>query len=191
MQAAILDLNGALAAVQFASPGPLYTRGWDRLLQCMQPIVHAIARRDFGLSGEDSEDVFQMVCVKVFERLRQLQDPSRFRGWLRQLTRRVIVDFMRQRKDCLPLECLETGPEAQKTPGDRSWMERLSLRLDLEKALLRLPDKYRLPVVLHLVEGAPQEEVSQRLGRPRSTIATQIQRGLARLRRLLAPTTEP
>ena len=50
----------------------------------------------------------------------------------------------------------------------------------------RLPARYREPIQLHLVRGLPQEEVGRRLGRPRSTVATQVERGLIRLRRSLS-----
>jgi RNA polymerase sigma factor (sigma-70 family) len=64
------------------------------------------------------------------------------------------------------------------------------LRMELGRALSRLPDHYRQPIELYLLQGLPQDEVGRRLGRPRSTVATQIERGLNRLRRSL-PTRQP
>jgi len=187
-----LELKGAIAALR-ARRGPRCdSRAWDRLLPAIQPTIRAIARHDYRLSGADSDDVCQLVCLRVFQRVRQLREPAALLGWLRSLTRRVIVDYLRQRRETLSLESLRREPDSAADhhgPG-ASWLERLSFRLDLEKAIRNLPEKYRLPVWLHVVEGAPQEEVSQRLGRPRSTIATQVQRGLNRLRQALAPPLE-
>lgn len=161
---------------------------WSSLLTAVRPLVHTIARRDFRLSLDDVEDIHQLVCVKLYENLGQLREPAAFRQWLRCLTRRVIVDFLRQRKETSSLEYLEEsyGIEPTEATADLRWVDRATLRVEVERALMSLPEKYRSPVLMHLLEGEPQEEVSRRLGRPRSTVASQIHRGLARLRRSLA-----
>lgn len=161
---------------------------WSGLVTLVRPLVHTIARRDFRLSLDDVEDIHQLVCLKLYENLGQLREPAAFRQWLRCLTRRVIVDFLRQRKETASLDFLEEsfGLEPTESTADLRWVDRATLRVEVERALLSLPEKYRGPVLMHLLEGEPQEEVSRRLGRPRSTVASQIHRGLARLRRSLA-----
>ncbi len=161
---------------------------WSELLAAVRPLVQTIARRDFHLGLDDVEDIHQLVCVKLYENIGQLREPAAFRQWLRCLTRRVIVDFLRQRKDASSLDYLEEsfGLEPTEQTADLRWVEQATLRVEVQRALMSLPEKYRRPLLLHLLLGEPQEEVSRMLGRPRSTVASQIHRGLARLRRTLS-----
>lgn len=163
-------------------------QAWEQLLGEVRPLVHTIAGCDFGLGPEDREDVFQLVSLKLYENLRQLRESAAFRPWLRSLTRRVIVDFLRGRKDAVSLDQLqeECGLEPTEGTANLLWVDQATMRVEIERALETLPELYRLPVALHVLEGEPQEEVSRRLGRPRNTVASQIHRGLARLRRSLA-----
>lgn len=161
-------------------------RAWDRLLQLATPTIAAIARTDFGLHREDVEDVVQMVHMKLYERLEGLRDPVAFTSWLRQMTRHTIIDMLRQKRQMVSLDALteETGLELSSAADGRTEETgaAVALRLDVQQALASLPPLYREPVVYYLLQGRAQDEIGDLLGRPRSTVATQIQRGLKRLR---------
>jgi len=58
--------------------------------------------------------------------------------------------------------------------------------LILEEALSRLPDRYRLPLTLFFLEERSYREISEILGEPVNTVGTHINRGLARLRKVLS-----
>jgi RNA polymerase sigma factor (sigma-70 family) len=159
---------------------------WTHLLAAARGLALQVAERRYRLPPEDAEDLAQIVQIRVSERLRQLRQPAAFRPWVRRIIDHVALDMLRQRQPLLSLddpdervEVLFAHPESDE-PYDR-----VLLRADLERALARLPDHYQEPIRLHLLHGIPQEDIGEILGRPRSTIATQIERGLARLRRSL------
>ncbi len=92
--------------------------------------------------------------------------------------------MLRQRRPQLSLEELAApADETIAEPEQTDPYDLALLRVDLDRALSHLPALYREPIELHLIQGLPQDQVGQRLGRPRSTVATQIERGLTRLRR--------
>lgn len=161
---------------------------WRELFEEVRPLVRTVAGTDFRLSLDDQEDVFQLVCLKLYRSLHELKNPLAFRNWLRCVTRRAALDFLRQRRSMASLDVVEeeSGPVALESEP-LAWEDRTDLRVDLERALDRLPEKYRAPVRLYVLDGEEQEDVSRILGRPRSTVASQIHRGLARLRRSLTP----
>jgi RNA polymerase sigma-70 factor (ECF subfamily) len=161
-------------------------RAWGRLLSEIRALALEQGRWRYRLNREDTEDMAQVVQIRVAERLPQLRDRAAFSGWLRRLIHCAAIDALRARRPSLSLEELFAPgtphpyePEAEDETG------RILLRTDLDEALERLPDRYREPIRLHLLDGLPQDEVGRVLGRPRSTVASQIERGLRRLERSL------
>jgi RNA polymerase sigma-70 factor (ECF subfamily) len=166
---------------------------WNSLLEAVRQMAFDLGRWTYHLGMEDAEDVAQLAQLRVLERLPQLRRPAAFPLWVRRIVHHVVLDTLRQRRPLLSLDALddpdeilaaaraEFGPEAE-SGND---YDRVLLRMDLDQALSRLPDLYREPIQLHVLEGMPQDEVGRQLGRPRSTVATQIERGLHRLRRTL------
>lgn len=158
---------------------------WDRLLAEVRRLSLDLGRWKYRLSQEDAEDVAQIVQIRVSERLMQLRDPDAFGFWVRRLVQRAAIDCVRKRRPVVSLddESATELPAEDEGTGD---YERIILRADLDRALSRLPDRYREPIRLNVLEGIPQDEVGRILGRPRSTVASQIERGLHRLQRSLA-----
>jgi RNA polymerase sigma-70 factor (ECF subfamily) len=165
---------------------------WQRLLESVRRLALGRALWVYRLGPDDAEDLAQQVQIRVSERLLQLRRPEAFPVWISRLVHHVALDLLRQRRPLLSLDTLP-GPEMSLR---RAWLgdtgqegsdpyEQAVLRALLNDALDRLPPRYREPIRLHLLDGLPQEQVAALLDRPRSTIATQIERGLNRLRRLL------
>jgi RNA polymerase sigma-70 factor (ECF subfamily) len=160
---------------------------WDRLLTIVRRLALDLGRWKYRLVQEDAEDLAQVVQVRVAQRLPQLRDPGAFPGWVRQLTHHAAVDVLRRQRACLSLDEPLPAADTAAVIETEERYDQIVLRTDLDRALARLPAHYREPIELHLLEGMPQDEVGRLLGRPRSTVASQIERGLRRLQRTLAP----
>lgn len=57
---------------------------------------------------------------------------------------------------------------------------------ELHDALFRLNEKYRLPIVLHYVEGFSIKEISQILRLPQGTVKSRMMRGRQELKKFYA-----
>ena len=159
---------------------------WGRLLDAVRHMAMDLARRSYHMGTEDAEDLAQMVQIRVSERLTQLRQPEALPLWVRRVVHHAALDLLRQRRPQLSLEELAApADETIAEPEEVDPYDLALLRVDLDRALAHLPARYREPIELHLLQGLPQEQVGERLGRPRSTVATQIERGLTRLRRNL------
>ena len=55
----------------------------------------------------------------------------------------------------------------------------------LREALLALPEKYRLPILLYYLEGYPLRQVAQMLRIPENTVKTRLSRGRQQLKERL------
>jgi RNA polymerase sigma-70 factor (ECF subfamily) len=160
-----------------------------RVLEAVRELAVSLGRRTYRMGLEDAEDMAQVVQIRVLERLPQLRRPGAFPLWVRRLIHHAAIDMLRQRRWTLSLdapEALEAPEGLSVEPEAPDAYDQILLRMDLDRALSRLPDHYRQPIELHLLRGMPQDQVGRRLRRPRSTVATQIERGLKRMRPMIA-----
>ena len=122
----------------------------------------------------DSLDAVQEAVFRGWLKKDALKDPDRFEAWLTRILVNQCRDMLRRRRrDPLPLEV--------EVPREDTLCEDLQLRL----ALKRLPEKYRLPLVLHHLEGYPLEDVARPLGITRSLAMSRLHQARRALRKLL------
>jgi len=131
---------------------------------------------------EDAEDVVQEAFVKLYRQAPGLK-PGSLGGWLRQVVAHEAIDRLRQRRrrreDELPPADQQPAPSAVPAPG--------TARLDLERAVQRLPERARLVFLLHDVEGLAHAQVARMLGIQEGTSKSQLFRAREQLRGLLEP----
>jgi RNA polymerase sigma-70 factor (ECF subfamily) len=93
----------------------------------------------------------------------------------------IAVNCARERRrDGSRVEALDTEPSAP----DRE-MESAPARIDVERALARLPPGYREVVVLHELEGYTHEEIAELLGIEPGTSKSQLHHARRRLRAMI------
>jgi RNA polymerase sigma-70 factor, ECF subfamily len=147
------------------------------------PMVHGVLLS--RVSGAEVEDLMQDVFVAAMERIGQLRDDGAFGSWLAAIARNRATDFHRTRK---PMTELPEDLAAPSTDGGEA-------RGDAARvlALVRtLPEAYREPLVLRLVEGMTGPEIAERVGLTPESVRVNLHRGMTQLRaRLgLAPTPD-
>lgn len=160
-------------------------QAWDRLLATVRRLALDLGRWKYRLGREDTEDLAQVVQLRVAQRLPQLREAAAFYSWVRQLTHHAALDALRTRRPMLSLDEPLPTSEVEMELNTVELYDQIVLRADLDRALACLPAHYREPIKLHMLDGIPQDEVGRLLGRPRSTVASQIDRGLRRLQRTL------
>jgi RNA polymerase sigma factor (sigma-70 family) len=156
---------------------------------------HAIALRLTG-SPHDAEEVAQDALVRAYraiegwppERIRDL----RLRPWLATIVVNLVRNRARRRVPATtPLAPLvEAGiePAADAATDPAGIALRTAERERLGALLARLPERYRVPVVLRHVDDLSYAELAEVLGRPEGTLKAQVHRGLALLRAAAAET---
>lgn len=155
---------------------------WTRLLGLVRRLAFDLALWKYRFGRDDAEDLAQTVQLRVAQRLPQLRDRSAFQAWVRRLAHHAAVDLIRRRRPVVYLDDLSPEAAASGPLQALDRYETVEMRTDLDRALAGLPVRYREPIALHLLYGMAQEEIGRALGRPRSTVASQIERGLRRLK---------
>jgi len=143
----------------------------------------AVYRYAFRLTGsvQDAEDLTQEVFLIAQEKLGQLRKIEAFQNWLFAILRNC---FLKQSSHKQPIPATDAAMELEsfalvhrvRFDGDESdW---------LQGALNRLPDEYRLVVVMYYFEQHSYREIARQLKIPLGTVMSRLSRGRAYLRRL-------
>lgn len=123
----------------------------------------------------DCEDAVQEAIMKAWEKRNTLREERYFKTWLTRILINESYRLARRRPDCLPLESCEHLETPQGEPVDTS----------LREAVLALPEKLRLPVVLCYVEGYSVQEAGRLLRIPAGTVKSRLSRARSVLRETL------
>lgn len=165
-------------------------------MRAYQDMVFSTAAR---IAGNDShaEDIAQEVFLKAYQHFDQLRGSATAGGWLKTVATNLTLNHVtRYRKRWRFFSELRHEDEDDYEPGARQSAFAIpdSLLADLdaahrheaiEKALQRLPDHHRVPLVLYHFEEMPYEEIAQRLHISMAKLKTDIFRARAALARLL------
>jgi RNA polymerase sigma-70 factor (ECF subfamily) len=158
-----------------------------------QDMVFATAVRLLGRES-DAEDVAQTVFMRAFERFAEIGESPTAAGWLKTVTTNLCLNHLSryrerwrffsemERDDSLPR--LEARI-ARLASGDEE-AERMERQDRLERALRRLPDHQRVPLVLFHFEELNYQDIADTLGISLSKVKTDIHRGREALKKELA-----
>ena len=96
----------------------------------------------------------------------------------------LCLDFVRSRQTRMKLVTDTLSDDAGLEPA--APRDTPVARLDLERAVQRLPDGYRAAFVLHDVEGLDHKQVAEMLGISEGTSRSQVFKARMKLRELLS-----
>ena len=154
---------------------------FETLYRSHAPTVHALCRRMIG-SDAEARDLVQDVFVRAWQRLPTFRGQSALSTWMHRLAVNVVLEHMRSTKrdvnrflddadhDALPARA--ASPDA---------------RVDIDRAVSKLPAGARIVFVLHDVHGYSHDEIAQMTGIAAGTARAQLFRARRALMRLLEP----
>jgi RNA polymerase sigma factor (sigma-70 family) len=146
------------------------------------PMVLGLCRRILQ-NDADAEDAFQATCLVLSRKAASLRPQESLGGWLHRVAYRIAqkarIDAARRRKhEGRAAATPVADPLAQITLHEAHEV--------LDRELTRLPDKFRVPLVLCYLEGLTRDEAAHQLGWPPSTLKSRLEQARERLRTRLA-----
>jgi RNA polymerase sigma-70 factor, ECF subfamily len=148
--------------------------------------VHTICRRLAG-NDADADDACQEALLAIVRGLARFDSRSSFSTWSYRVASNACLDEMRRRNRRPAL--LPSMPER---PGSGPGIETtVTDRVTLADALPRLPEEFRVPVVLRDVAGLDYAEIAETLGIPPGTVRSRIARGRRQLSDLVGNQVPP
>ncbi len=166
-------------------------RCFEKLVVRHQDRVLRLLYRMLG-SHEEAQDVAQETFLNLHRNGRRFRRQSRFSTFVYRvaanaaLNRRRTLGRDRNRVQRLAARGAEREHlgQAPRSPDECLSKDQLGRRV--HEALLTLPERLRLPLVLFDLEGLPYAEISDVLGVPEGTVKSRIHRARRALRDELA-----
>ena len=148
-----------------------------------RPLVRGVLLARLGPA--DADDVVQEVFMLAERKLTSLRDPQAVGAWLCTIARSKAIDWLRARKR----ERIDTGgghnddgdlvdnvSASSPEPSDVIEAKRVL------RAIQELPEAYREPLVLRLVEGMTGAEIAAHTGLTEGSVRVNLYRGMALLK---------
>ena len=143
-------------------------------VECNRDMVFRVAYT-YLRDAADADDVTQDVFYKLLTSEKSFETDAYLRNWLV----RVTVNECRSlfRRPWRRVEDIEAYASQLQMPSEG--------HVRVFTAVMRLPERYRVPLVLHYYGGFSTEEVAKLLRVPGATVRTRLARGRGRLRAML------
>jgi RNA polymerase sigma-70 factor (ECF subfamily) len=145
-------------------------------------MVHGVLLAKIPVGEVD--DLVQDVFVLALRRLSTLREIASFGAWLAAIARNLARDYHRRAapEDQLTADLSENETEHPTTNGDHEGAAAAIL-----DAIRSLPEAYREPLILRLVEGMTGPEIATRTGLTPGSVRVNLHRGMQQLRSRLSP----
>lgn len=154
------------------------------LLERHGPMILAVCRRVLH-NPADADDAFQATFLVLVRRAAAVGWHESLGGWLHAVAQRVARK-VRARVTRTAAPAPRADPPEAVTADPPAAAAHRELRAVLDEELARLPEKYRLPLVLCYLEGWTNEEAAAQLGWTKGTVSGRLARARDLLRGRLA-----
>src|SRR5262245_21032372 len=154
---------------------------FEALVRRHGPMVLGVCRRVLR-HGADAEDAFQARFLVLVRKAASVYPRGRVGNWLYGVAYHTALKAraMDRKRRIKEKQAAQAPPPG--APED-DWQQLHEL---LDQELSRLPDRYRVPIVLCDLEGRPIKEAARQLGWPQGTVASRLSRGRSLLARRMA-----
>jgi RNA polymerase sigma factor (sigma-70 family) len=145
--------------------------GFEALVRRHGPMVLGVCRRVLH-QEQDAEDAFQATFLVLARKAASVGRPERLGNWLYGVAYRTALDARAAAARRRARERQVSPMPEPETTGDADvWRD---LRPLLDRELSRLPEKYRVAVVLCDLQGGTRRDVAEQLGVPEGTLSGRL-----------------
>lgn len=170
-------------------------KSYDCLVRRYQRQVYNLVYRMVA-SADDAGDLVQETFIRAYGALESFRQDASFLTWLYKIASNLSIDLMRSRraKGALSLDTeLEEGREPasdDRQTSPETAVVRGAVSGAVQKAVMNLPAKYRIVVVMRHLQGMSIEEIAGQLEMPSGTVKTHLFRAREMLRDRLSDVLE-
>ena len=134
--------------------------------------------------SEFVDDISQDVFISVYKKLNEFRFESKFTTWLYRITVNKCRDYLRKkrvRSIFVPIK------DTDREPSTRFRAESIDIPQLVRKAIEKLPDKLKIPLIKRDIDGLSYKEIADALDCEVGTIKSRIFRARESLKIILEP----
>ena len=150
---------------------------FGRLYLSYRRMVHAVLMSHAPPAAAD--DLVQEVFARALQKISRLRDEAAFGSWLATIARNCANDFFRRAR---PEQEIAEIPHPPEQPYESEAAAAL-------EAIRSLPEAFREPLLMRLVEGMTGPEIASRTGLSPGSVRVNLHRGMKMLRERLGVAT--
>ena len=152
---------------------------FERIVARYQSLICTLAYSATGCLGQ-SEDLAQETFITAWSQLRLLRDPAKLRSWLCGIARNRINNALRREnreplRTAEPLDAVQEPAAVGSLPADQAINQ--EEEAILWRSLERIPETYRLPLVLFYREHQSVKRVAEALELSEDAVKQRLSRG--------------
>ncbi|MGD2081943.1 MAG: sigma-70 family RNA polymerase sigma factor [Chromatiales bacterium] len=138
-------------------------------------------RYAYWLAGDRqvAEDLVQETFLRAWKSRKQLQDSGAAKSWLLTIVRRENARRFER------IRPLESDVPMERIGSTRQDYDTSTEAFVLRRAIHELPEKYREPLLMQVIQGFSQKEIAEQLGLSSAGVGTRLFRARQKLREAL------
>ncbi|WP_339276448.1 sigma-70 family RNA polymerase sigma factor [Paenibacillus sp. FSL W8-0426] len=138
--------------------------------------------RGMGASHQDAQDLAQDVFIRVYRYLATRREGSSFSAWIYTIAVNRMRDFIRQQKPVMVADALELVEAAEEGTPEKTVLQQ-EMKREIVQQLDRLPEAYRLVLLLKYTNELSYEEIARITGMNQLQVRNALYRGKKALRK--------
>ncbi|RDI37516.1 RNA polymerase sigma factor SigW [Falsibacillus pallidus] len=165
---------------------------FSEIVELYKDKVYQVCYRILG-NRHEAEDIAQEAFIRAYINIESFNQSRKFSTWLYRIATNLCIDRIRKKKPDYYLDAEVSGTDgltmysqvAADVALPEEKLEKMELRDNVHKEILKLPQKYRTVIVLKYIEELSLNEISEILDLPLGTVKTRMHRGREALRKQL------
>ncbi|MBK6266333.1 RNA polymerase sigma factor [Marivirga sp. S37H4] len=156
-------------------------QAFGKLYQLYAKAMYNVALRIIK-AEEEAQDILQEAFIKAYSKINQFEYQANFGAWLKRIVINQALDCIRKKKEMISNDI--DGIDIEE-PEEIDWQEIDFTVEKVKKAIMMLPDGFRVVCSMYLFEGFEHKEIAQILGISESTSKSQFHRAKIKLKEIL------
>ncbi|GAA4705971.1 RNA polymerase sigma factor [Brevibacillus fulvus] len=157
----------------------------EALVELLRSIENSVYRSAYYILGneQDALDATQEALIRVYRKIDSYQERAKFSTWVQRIVSNICIDKFRSRKETISIEQHELS-----IPDQHSVEEEIlynGLTRDIESAIQKLPEQYRMVVVFRYLRDMSYQEIADALEIPLNTVKSYLFRARQQLQQML------
>lgn len=160
------------------------TLAFNRIFKKYKSFVSGILY-NYIKDKDEANDIANIVFLKVYDKISTFTDYNSFGGWLRIITNRVAVDYLRRTKHTpVVVDNVDSRLASAFSSGsdESDIVNRLTYE-QIVKEFETLPEQAQKVCELHYVDNMTSEQIANALRIPEGTVKSHLSRSRSRLKK--------